>query len=300
MPAPSPYAARLARTPVAQSELEVLGGRTRYWTYGSDDAEATVVLVHGFRGDHHGLEPVVAQLEGIRLIAPDLPGFGESTPLPGRVHDLGAYTDWLSAFVDRLALHDRPVILGHSFGSIVTAHAVAEGLATPKLVLVNPIAAPALRGPKALLTALTVLYYRLGAALPAGAGESLLRSPLIVRAMSVAMARTSDASLRRWIHEEHDRFFSAFSDRGVLLDAFRASVSNDVSDVAARLYLPTLLIAAERDQITAVPAQRSLAERMPDARLVVLPDVGHLIHYEVPRLAAQHLVDFLGAGRVAR
>ena len=68
--------------------LDVLGGRTAYWTYGPDDAETTVVAVHGFRGEHHGLEPVVAHLPGVRVIMPDLPGFGETPPLPGRRHDI--------------------------------------------------------------------------------------------------------------------------------------------------------------------------------------------------------------------
>ena len=44
-------------------------------------------MVHGYRGDHHGLEPVIAAAaDGVRIISPDLPGFGESTPLDGTGH----------------------------------------------------------------------------------------------------------------------------------------------------------------------------------------------------------------------
>jgi pimeloyl-ACP methyl ester carboxylesterase len=39
---------------------------------------------------------------------------------------------------------------------------------------------------------------------------------------------------------------------------------------------------------------------MPDAQLHVIPGVGHLIHYEKPVVTAKLIVDFLGAGRVAR
>lgn len=103
MPVPSPYAARLDRIPVQRHEAEVLGGRTAYWVYGPEDAEVTVLAVHGFRGEHHGLEPVVAHLPGVRVIMPDLPGFGETAPLPGRVHDIDAYAAWLTEFAGTVA-----------------------------------------------------------------------------------------------------------------------------------------------------------------------------------------------------
>lgn len=104
------------------------GATTAYWVYGPEDAETTVIAVHGFRGEHHGLEPVLAYLPEVRVVAPDLPGFGESAPLPGRRHDLDEYAGWLADFAAEVA--PGAVILGHSFGSIVTAAAVARGLQT--------------------------------------------------------------------------------------------------------------------------------------------------------------------------
>ena len=73
----SPYADELARIPVREHRTPVAGGETAWWEYG-DPGSPTIVLVHGFRGDHHGLEPVVAKLPGYRFIAPDLPGFGDT------------------------------------------------------------------------------------------------------------------------------------------------------------------------------------------------------------------------------
>jgi pimeloyl-ACP methyl ester carboxylesterase len=288
MSSPSPYAGQLDALPREQRELEVLGGTTRCWIYGPPDAATTILAVHGFRGDHHGLEPIVAQLPDVRVISPDLPGFGESTPFAGE-HDIPGYRAWLRTLVDRLELS------GHSFGSIVAAAAMAGGLPASKLVLVNPIAAPALAGPRGVLTRLAVLYYRMGAVLPERLGFGLLRNRLIVRGMSAAMAKTRDASLRRWIHSEHDRYFSGFADRRTVLEAFRASVGSDVSHFAADIQAPTLLVAADRDDITDVAAQHELAERFPDAELVVLHDVGHLIHYEKPVEAAEAIRGFLAS-----
>ncbi|MBQ9915795.1 MAG: alpha/beta hydrolase [Microbacterium sp.] len=288
---PNPYAPLLAEIPVERGTADVLGGTTAYWTYGDAADPITIVAVHGFRGEHHGLEPVVAHLPGIRVISPDLPGFGETPPLPGRPHDLDAYAAWLRAFVESVA--PGAIVLGHSFGSIVASAAVAGGLATPRLILVNPIGAPALEGPRGVLTRLAVFYYLAGARLPRALGDALLRNGVIVRVMSNAMAKTRDPHLRRFVHEQHDAYFSRFADRDVLHDAFVTSVSHDVREFAPRILQPTLLIAAEKDDITPIEAERHLATLFPDAELVEIPDVGHLIHYETPAAAASAIRGFL-------
>lgn len=296
MPVPSPYAALLDAVPPRTETIEVLGSKTRFWEYGPSDAPPLVV-VHGYRGDHHGLEPVIGHLTGIRVISPDLPGFGESSPLEGVPHDIAGYSAWLRAFVAALGLEGAP-ILGHSFGSIVVSHAVANGLPTSRLILVNPIAAPALSGPNGFMSRLTLLYYRLGRALPEKLGSALLSSWLVVRFMSVFLVQTRDPELRRWIHNQHHSYFSRYANRDSVVEGFEASISSDVSMVAPAITAPTLLIGADRDPITTVEAQERLARIFPDARLLIIPGVGHLIHYEKPREAAGAIVEFLGIGRV--
>ncbi|MCD1573348.1 alpha/beta fold hydrolase [Agromyces mediolanus] len=293
----SPYAAQLERIPVREHRTTVLGSTTAWWEYGEPGAPV-IVLAHGFRGDHHGLEPIVANLPGFRIVSPDLPGFGESAPLDGP-HDIAGYAAWLDAFVASLELGGAYTLLGHSFGSIVASAAVAGGLRPERLVLVNPIGAPALEGPRGIMTRLAVSYYRAAAALPERAGFAVLKSRAIVRVMSVTMAKTRSRELRRFIHDQHDRYFSAFSDRDSLLEAFRASVSHDVREFAPRIDVPVLLVAAERDDITPLSAQHVLVGRFPDARLEVIPEVGHLIHYEAPGDAARRILGFVPHGAAA-
>ncbi|MDR6171706.1 alpha/beta hydrolase [Curtobacterium sp. SORGH_AS_0776] len=283
-PVLSPYQSLMAATPVVHRSVQVDGRTTHFWEYGPSDATRTVLAVHGFRGDHHGLETIAAHLDGVRVIVPDLPGFGISDPLP--VSDIDSYVAWLRGFHAALGLGADTVVLGHSFGSIVVAATVAAGLATRLLVLVNPIAAPALQGPRAVGTAIAIAYYRAGAVLPKPLGLGLLRNPAIVRVMSLAMLKSHDRDLRRWVHDQHDRYFSAFANRTSVLEAFRTSVTHDVAEYADRITVPVLMIAAERDDITAVPEQRALAARLADAELVVVPHVGHLVHYETPGAAA--------------
>ncbi|MFC4244691.1 alpha/beta fold hydrolase [Gryllotalpicola reticulitermitis] len=287
-------------------EIELPGGMTRWWDYPAESAAAgtaaghgTIIAVHGFRGDHHGLEPVVGNLPGQHVIMPDLPGFGASDAFRDRTHDIAGYARWLGEFARAVEPEGPITLLGHSFGSIVVAAALAEHGADEGLldasaaILINPIGAPALSGPKAIGTAAAIFYYWLARELPPRPGNALLRNPGIVRAMSIAMATTREPELRRWIHGQHDAYFSSFADRGSLLESFRASVSHDVSEYAARVELPVLLVAAANDQITPLAAERRLVTLFSDAELEVIDGVGHLIHYEKPEEAATHISQFL-------
>lgn len=269
------------------------GVLTPYWSYGPQRADRTLVMLHGFRGDHHGLEPLAAQLAGERVIIPDLPGFGTSAPFRGTAHTVAAYADWLRSFVARLPDAGEVVLLGHSFGSVVVAAALANGLPAARAVLVNPIGAPALAGPRGVLSRLALLYYRLGGALPERAGAALLRSPLVVHLMSALLSTSPDPTLRRWIVAEHLRYFNVFADRRSVLEAFAASVGDDVSAYAAQITVPTLLVGGQRDDITPIVVQHRLVSRFPDATLVVIPGVGHLIHYEATEQAAHAIGAFL-------
>jgi pimeloyl-ACP methyl ester carboxylesterase len=294
--APSYFSAALeARTHAAEIDLD--GSAVAYWTYEPVQATAetrTILVIHGFRGDHHGLLRVADQLPEMRLIMPDLPGFGSSAAFAAGEHSVEQYGAFISSFMAALGLGPDTVLLGHSFGSIIASHFVAghPGTVTP-LILINPIAAPALEGPKGIMTRLAVLYYRLAARLPRPLGLALLRSPLIVRVMSEAMAKTDDKDLRRFIHGQHNSYFSAFADRDSLLESFTASVSAHVAEVATQLTLPVLLVAGEKDEIAALPDQHHLAALLPDGELKVIPGVGHLIHYETPVPAAGFIRSFL-------
>src|SRR5690625_5173650 len=166
-----------------EHEVELHGSQLRYWVHrpasgpdtgGPDgaDAEPVIVMVHGFRGTHHGLQPLVEHLPAHCVVIPDLPGFGDSTPMTGQRHDVAGYADVITSLLQHWG--GPPVILlGHSFGSLVAARVAAN---TPefvrRLVLVNPISSPALDGPR-LPVQLTRAYHACGRLLPARWGHAL-------------------------------------------------------------------------------------------------------------------------------
>lgn len=293
----SPFSEKLAKIPVEAHQVTLLGGTTHYWVYGQATAKRTIVIAHGYRGEHHGLEPVIAQLPEVRWIGADMPGFGLSTPLTEVPHDITGYARWLSAFVEALGLTGSAIVLGHSFGSIIASRAIADGARPAALILINPIAISGLDGPNKAATKVTVAFYRFARRIPRPIGNWLLRHWIVTQFVSSTLAKTRDKQRRRWIHHEHHTYFSTFSSRDVVVEAFEASISTHVGDFAPAIPTPTLLVAAELDDITPIQAVRDLAAAMPNASLTELKDVGHLIHYEVPELAAAAIRRFLATLR---
>ncbi len=274
------------------------GARMRYWTYSRVDQEQrrfdpVLVLVHGFRGDHHGLA-LIAEALSARwdVVVPDLPGFGRSEALTSQRHTAGAYALAVADLLTRWG--DRPVILvGHSFGSVIAAKVAALGLPRVMgLALINPICEPALDSSAKIPSLAASLFYRVCTALPEPLGNALVRSSVVTRVSSILMMKTPDRTLRRFINGQHDAYFGSFASRAVVLEAYESSIRDTVLDSAPDVTVPTLLVAAEKDDLGSIPGQEKLADLFGDARLDVIPDVGHLIHYETPRRAAAMIDGF--------
>lgn len=288
----------MSRTPTTDTatgrrvDLVVAGTRTAYWEYG-DPALPTLVAVHGLRGTHHGLVPLASQLHGHRVVVPDLPGFGASAPMADLRHDVGRYARWLACFLDAVRDPEGTVLLGHSFGSVLAAAAVADSAPVGALVLVNPITASPQHRVRRAAGGLAVLAHRAAARLPEQVGGAVLRSRVLTELMSTSLMTTEDPDLRRWIRREHRRHFGSFASPRVLLEAFEAASYGHVDAFAPRIGVPTTLVAGGRDPLAPLRDQRFLAARFPDARLAVIPGTGHLTHYESPGAVARIVDDTL-------
>ena len=252
----------------------------------------TIVMIHGFRGTHHGLLLVANRLKNHRLVIPDLPGFGKGEVM--ETYDLDNYVLWLHRYIKALRLKKPPILLGHSFGSIIcAAYAQKYPKTIKRLVLVNPIGSPALEGPNRVMTKMAILYYTIGARLPEKTAQKWLSAQAMVKIMSVSMSKTHDKQLRAYIHHQHRQHFSRFHSAQSVLEGFKTSVSHTVRDFAPNIPVPTLLIAGSLDDITPLGDQYALVKLFPKARLKVINDVGHLTHYETPEQVAKYVQAFI-------
>jgi pimeloyl-ACP methyl ester carboxylesterase len=120
----------------------------RTWVQGRPAAYSTagkglpVVFLHGWALGQHTYRDVVERIaaEGVRVIAPSMPGFGDTGDLPDASFSLSGYATWVAELLDALAIDEPAVLVGHSFGGGVAARfAHDHPERTRSLVLVNAI-----------------------------------------------------------------------------------------------------------------------------------------------------------------
>lgn len=239
-------------------------------------------MIHGFRGTHHGLLLIAKYFrKDYNVIIPDIPGFANGDRLPN--YSLDSYVKWLERFIKKQSPEEKPILLGHSFGSIIcSAYASKHPRSLEKLILVNPIGAPALEGQNKLLTRLALLYYGIGKKLPENMAKNWLSLKPIVFIISLSMIKTKDKNLRKFIHDQHYSYFSLFHSAESVAQGFSTSVNHNVGDFAQSIQTPTLLVAAALDEITDLSHQYALVKKFKNGTLSVIDNVGHLTHYETP------------------
>lgn len=123
--------------------LKVQGRPARVWRGGSGPA---LLLLHGGVGDARlHWEPVWEKLaHSFVVAAPDLPGFGETAPLPSA--SFSAFADWVGELREVLGF-PRMVLMGNSFGGgVARLYAAAHPVRVVRLILVNGGVLPQIPG----------------------------------------------------------------------------------------------------------------------------------------------------------
>ena len=113
-------------------------GRTWPYLEGGDPSKPTLVMVHGFGADKdHWTFYAPWLTKDYRLIAPDLPGFGENDRDGELPFDVGSQAARLKDFLDALGI-DRPHLGGNSMGGwIALRFAIDYPNALRTLTLMN-------------------------------------------------------------------------------------------------------------------------------------------------------------------
>ncbi|MDR0397926.1 MAG: alpha/beta hydrolase [Candidatus Nomurabacteria bacterium] len=263
-----------------------------YWESDFDACRPTLIMIHGFRGDHHGMLKIAEKLgRKYNLFIPDLPGFGETQHIAGEKHNLELYIEFLRSFIKSLKLEEKPNLLAHSFGTtIVSAYAAKYGGEANKIVLLSPIAARPL---PLILSPAAKPVFDLLRAMPDKLGRAFTANKLTTDFMSRTLTKTNDRALRRWIVAEHRRFFGGFTSHRAMMEAMQASNKHHVAEFAHAIANQTLIIAGNKDLIGKSKQQAKLVQVLPNSKVEVIKNVGHLTHYETPGEVATHVLKFI-------
>jgi len=223
-----------------------------------------LVLLHGLSASHHNWEHTIAAFaEGWHVVAPDLPGHGESAK-PDAPYTIDFFAGMIRSLGRELGL-DEVVVMGNSLGGQI---AIELAITYPRWTRALVLAAPA--------GGFTAPLRAIGPALGAAAAPRLLR---------LTLPRTLDRCF-------YDRSSSACAMRRRLLadrlahpdfpDFARAVARSLAGALAAgrqplrRLTQPTLLVWGRNDRLVALSHSRRIMREVRHARLVVFDRCGHL------------------------
>ena len=280
--------------PVGETELFV---RTAGHKVERGDTESEVaVYIHGLGGSSTNWTELMELLSpDVYGIAMDLPGFGQSPPPHQGDYKLTPHAD-IVAHLIRDQVGNRPVhIFGNSMGG---ATAVQLAARHPMLVKSMTLVSPAL---PELMPRSSNIHMPL-TAIP-GVGERLMRRMMkrdvewrVNMSMSICYADMSRIDPRRMADQvaearERDKL-SHTADASLL--TLRALISTylDYSQgspwkLARGIKVPVLLIYGRDDKLVNARAAFRATREFPNARVMVVPDSGHVTQMEHPRLTAQ-------------
>jgi 2-succinyl-6-hydroxy-2,4-cyclohexadiene-1-carboxylate synthase len=226
-----------------------------------------LVLLHGFTQTRQSWRRTVQALAGrYRALAPDLPGHGQSE------HRTASF-DAATAYIRALAPPEF-TLAGYSMGGRIALHA-ALTLKPDRLVLIG--ASPGLQDPaertqrKHADDALAERIEQIGIeafAAEWGAQPLFEDQPERVRAAANA-----------------DRLRNTPHGLAAALRGLGTGAMAPLWDRLPELTMPVTLIAGERDEKFRALAER-MRERLPDARVVVVPGTGHAPQLEAPQTIA--------------
>jgi len=248
-----------------------------------------VLLIHGWASSLRMWERPMSRLasEGFRAWAIDLPGHGESTPLAALNggYSIPNLTDAVEAFAERMDIRQTSLV-GHSMGGAIALD-MAASRRRPDAMRTLVLVAPVVSGRLGL--ALHLLFdFEIGRWLLelAQRHNALARLGKLSMLGAPWLSHARRAALRRDVQD------LARTAPQAIIGGLQAVINFDFSDRLPEIRTPALVIVGARDR-TVPPSEGELAaNKIPGARLVRLPRVGHQPVDECPEEFDRLLLDF--------
>ncbi|GAA2213464.1 alpha/beta fold hydrolase [Nonomuraea monospora] len=247
--------------------------------YTRKGAGPPLVLLHGLGAMRDAWNPVIPALaERFDVVAVDLPGFGESEPLPERIEPLPAALAAIVAdFLRGLGI-DSPHLAGHSLGGWVAL----------ELAAIRPAASLTLVSPAGLWRGDTPLYQRISLRMIRWGAEhatGLLSRLVDFRLGRVLVLGQTHARPLRVTPGQARASIEAMGRCPGFAATLQATARRRYL-AGAPLGVPTTVAFGSRDLLLLPGVARHLDELPPDVRVGSLPGCGHVCMSDDPDAVA--------------
>lgn len=241
--------------------IETSRGTFYYKDYRNGErSHPPIVLIHGAGGMF--LDWPIELRKTMQTIAIDLHGHGLSSG-EGRRY-IQDYAEDIIALLDALKI-EKAIIGGHSMGG-----AIAQTIA---LDFADSVAGLMLLGT--------------GAHLPV--------NQMIIDGLENNFEKTCENLIKwQWHKSAPDSYRQQGLERllknpaHTIRNDFLACNDFDVRERLAKIAVPTLILAGADDKMTPVSQSEFLADMIPDSKLIVIENAGHMFPLEQPRIVAQY------------
>lgn len=247
--------------------------------YYEDQGEGNlaVVLLHAFPLNSTMWQPQIAELsEEVRLITPDIRGFGQSKAFPG-THTMALLADDLAALLDHLGLQ-KVVVGGLSMGGYITfAFWRYHAARVQALVLADTRATNDTAEAREARSANAQLVQEKGA--------GFIADQMLPNLLAPSASLELQATVRAMIEaNEPSRIAGALYAMAYRLDS---------TDLLSQINVPTLLLVGEQDKLTTPDEMKQIQQNIAGSTLVEIPSAGHISNMENPAAFTAALRDFL-------
>ncbi len=233
-----------------------------------------VILLHGFPFDRTIWEPVVPLLhDHARLILPDLRGFG-SSPVTDDVYSMRLQAEDVLHLMDDLKI-EKAVLVGHSMGgyiSLAFAHTYPQRLLGLGLVATHAAADNPERRQSRNKTA-----------------ESVRHKGARVVASSMVKTLTPKQELV----EPITKLILNAQPAGIVGALKGMAERPDLTGELRRITVPALALYGTSDQLLNKAPVEMMVQMLPKGWLVEVPNAGHMLMMEEPKLVADSLLQLL-------
>ncbi|MCB8959485.1 MAG: alpha/beta fold hydrolase [Ardenticatenales bacterium] len=256
----------------------------------------TCLLIHGWSSSAYAMSPLMAFLcQRFYCVAVDLPGYGDSDPLPERV-TIDAYAEVLAGLIGQLS-REPVVVVGHSMGGMI---GVTLALHYPEVVERMVLVCPTITGQLSLfvntfVSPVTMLErFGFGSRLVAAVERSFM-------GVTDRFMRPASFAERTNISEEAYNRLRADARRKsqgpVRAECFWAMRNNDLSGQLGEVKVPALVICGAEDNTVPLRDTGIIADEWPEADLRILPKAGHWPHFERAADTQRIISAYLGVPR---
>ena len=275
---------KYAKSP--SSFVKVDGMNVHYRDEGEKNDSIPIVLIHGTASSLHTYNDWTKELIiNCRVVRMDLPGYGLTGPFPNRNYDIANYVNFLKNFLKSIGVK-KCVLAGNSLGGNIAWNFTSEYPNMVKeLILIDAAGYPIKS--KSVPIAFEI------AQIPIIQNIFKFITPRFVAKASVKNVYKDKSKVTEELVDRYFELALRKGNREAFVDRFKVKSDSIAYQKIKFITHRTLIIWGEYDELIPSEMAHRFHNDLPNDKLVILENVGHVPMEESPKESLKAVIEFL-------